>query len=85
MSVLITHNRHILCMAESGMGDVDRLTSSGANIVKDYSAGNTIPRLCSKCLKNEGVTIIMGGVYCTSCADSMRMAEYRKDPDESDE
>ncbi len=69
-------------MAESGMGDVDRLTASGANIPKDYSVGNTAPRLCSRCSRNEGTTIIDGSVYCEACTQSMRMAEYRKDPDE---
>ena len=64
------------------MGDVDRLTSSGTNIAKDHSVENTAPGLCSKCLKNEGVTIIDGGVYCGACAQTMRMAEYKKDPDE---
>ena len=80
--VLITYKGHILCMAEAGMGDVDRLTSSGANIAKDYSVGNTTPRLCSKCLKNEGITIIEGSVYCEACTQLMRMAEYKKDPEE---
>jgi hypothetical protein len=69
-------------MAEGGMGDVDRLTSSGANIAKEHGSGNATPRLCSKCLKNEGITVIGGSAYCKACAQLMSMADYKKDPDE---
>jgi hypothetical protein len=69
-------------MAEAGMGDVDRLTWRGANIAKEHGVGNTTPRLCSKCLKNEGTTIMDGSVYCDACSQLMRMADYKKDPEE---
>jgi hypothetical protein len=69
-------------MAEAGMGDVDRLTWSGANIAKEHEIGTTTHKPCSKCLKNEGTTIIGGNVYCEACAQSRRMADYKNDPDE---
>jgi hypothetical protein len=79
---IITPKLYTLPMAEAGMGDVDRLTWGGANIAKDHSAQNANPRLCSKCLKNEGAIMVGSKFYCEACSHLMRMEEYKKDPDE---